>query len=208
MRREGPDSVPPLQIDQVLVAFSRCVQQMSGHAAEINTQWKATTEALHVVVNSYCIRPSLVSVLKWVDSRNAVRLDLPNLLDALPEIMQKSTDGLVKYFSAYGKLEEALNRVEQSRRDGAEPLGSKSDFDIALFGMLHFDTAVIRYRACLLIAAWWTVDRIMVNDATMSSTPLRVLFWKEKGFLLKYCGMRTPPWLWNYEHQILTRRDR
>ncbi|KAJ7611026.1 hypothetical protein FB45DRAFT_329859 [Roridomyces roridus] len=194
MCREGPGSVSPVVIDKVLVAFSRRLRQMSSHAAEIKTQWKATTDALRVVGTSYCMRPSFVSIISWVDSRNQARLGLPELLDvALPETMQKSTEGLEKLLSAYANLEDALNRVEQRRRTASEAVGSEYDFSIALFRLIRLDTAVLRYRACLVIVNRWNLERFDFDDAWMSSSPLRqLLFKKEKGFLPKYCGETAP----------------
>ncbi|KAJ7606888.1 hypothetical protein FB45DRAFT_949401 [Roridomyces roridus] len=205
MCREGPESVFPVQIIRVLVAFSGCLQQMSDAAAEIEKQWKATTDALRAAIDSYCIRPSLVSVFSWVDSRNAVRLGLPRLINALPEAMQKSTEGLAKFLAAYADLEGALNRIEETRLSASEALPSESDIGTTLVGLIHLDTAVMRYRACLLLANWWAADRPTMNDPMTGSTPFRKLLRvAELDFLLKYFGMRYPSWLSSYRYDVLS----
>ncbi|KAJ7606843.1 hypothetical protein FB45DRAFT_436334 [Roridomyces roridus] len=204
-------SVPLLKIDEaidgVLVAFSRCVQEMTvRHAEVIEAQWKATTEALRVAINPYCIHPAVVSIIQWVDSRNAARFDLPDLLDALPQTMQKSTDGLAQLVSAYENMEKVLSRGERRRRAGREPLASESDIEIILVGLIHLDTAVMRYRACMVIANRWTVDRPAMNIKVLSSTPFRKrLASTESDLLLKYCGRRDPSWLDDFRFVPRTR---
>ncbi|KAJ7606838.1 hypothetical protein FB45DRAFT_949257 [Roridomyces roridus] len=206
MCREGWNAISPRQIREVLGAFSRCVQLMSHRAAEIETQWETTTDALRVAVSSYCIHPSLVSIINWVDSRNVIRVDLPSLLDALPETIQKSRDGLEKHLSAYKELEDALIEGEEWRRAGSESPVSKSDIGVIFFALIHLDTAVIRYRACLLIANRWTVDRPLMDTRSISSTPLRKLIrTTELDFLVKYCGMSNPAWLSDYRFDVLTK---
>ncbi|KAJ7606885.1 hypothetical protein FB45DRAFT_949395 [Roridomyces roridus] len=201
MCRESPESVFPVQITRLLVAFSGCLQQMSDAAAEIEKQWKATTDGLRAAIESYCIRPSLVSIFSWVDSRNAVRLGLPDLINALPEAMQKSTEGLAKFLAAYADLEGALNRIEETRLSASEALPSESDIGTTLFGLIHLDTAVMRYRACLPLANWWAADRPTMNDPMTGSTPFRKLLRAaELDFLLKYFGMRYPSWLSSYRY--------
>ncbi|KAJ7606792.1 hypothetical protein FB45DRAFT_435519 [Roridomyces roridus] len=144
------------QIREAIGAFTGCLHRLSRHADAINIQWKVSTDALRVAVNSYSMAPSFVSILSWVDSRNATRLDLPSLVDALPESIQKSTDGVNKLYMAYVQLEKALNQVHDS---GLESLGSESDFGIALLQLIQLDTAILRYRACLLISNGWRADK-------------------------------------------------
>ncbi|KAJ7611024.1 hypothetical protein FB45DRAFT_942300 [Roridomyces roridus] len=177
-------------------ALSRCMKELCEAAEELETQWKATTAALRVAVESYCVPPSVVSIIQWIDWRNAARSDLPDLLDAIPEALRMSTEALEDLVSAYKKLEDALLEVERIRQTS---FASEHDFGIALMGLFQLDTAILRYRAGLLVANRWTLDRGIYTNTRLTSSPLRALVYRLEGdFLVKYCGVRTPRWLLDY----------